>query len=561
MMLTPSLIWKDFETANDLNVSIIREYDEDNIIHREVYFSARNMCDGVTRVYGHFACPKEIKKHAAVLYCPNVGRTVDERVVKEIARRGYAVLGFDYSGETADSARFTIYPKSLDYANYSRSGRHLTHCDGDATETCWYEWTVVARYAVKFLTEQPEVDADKIGVIGVRSGGYFAYQLASFCKDVKAGVSIFEGGWTEYAGKFKHGDDNEIKVDEEREKWMAGVATQVYAKHVKTPFLYLGATNDSLGNCDRVGDTLLRMENGSCYCAFAPNLCNFITEDMQTTLYRFFDKYVCGKDVEFEKGPSITLALRERSIVCYVSADVAPEVYISFNEVNSVLRYWQKLTPMPCQKVEGEKTYHYALTIPVFEGATLVSALAACRYPSGVFLTSLVTSMKLASRDIDRIPCEHNRMIFGSQPKAHDFTITTDVNLRDGDCVTYNDSTVIEEGAFQVSGVTAKAYHLATFKMNDMRYAGIGSSVLKFDIYSKSGGKMKIVAYSGYLTEQQESYTAHVEIIGGELWQKTEISLDSLKTENGISLPAWDKSDCLVFESENKFLLTNMLWL
>ena len=108
-----------------------------------------------------------IADRPAVLLLPDAGMPLDEELCRYFVDKGYAVLMPDYSGKTAtdkDSDFRTVYPPSLDYANYERA-RGLYDMENDlaADKTTWFEWLYVALFSVRFLKARED-----IGNIGAR---------------------------------------------------------------------------------------------------------------------------------------------------------------------------------------------------------------------------------------------------------------------------------------------------------------------------------------------------------------------------------------------------------
>lgn len=565
MMMTPSLIWNDFSPSGDLNESVVREYDEDGIVYSEAYFSAGAMPDGITRVYAIFARPQGDGPFPAILYCHNVGETIDRQVIKNFVGLGYAVLAYDYSGENELESRYTMYPKSLDFANFIRSGRKYLHVDTNAKDTVWYEWTVVARYAVRYLSEKSCVDRDKIGVVGFRRGGYFAWQLASFCPEIKAAVSLFEGGWTEYNEKFKYSADNEIVVDEERERWLAGIATQVYAKHVKSPILYLGGTNDRLGNCDRVSDTLVRLDKKNARYAFGVKLTNLITESMYQTMLKFFEMHLQGKEVRFPENPSLFLAEENGNMYAYVKANTEGlqtiNIYYCNDCENPFTRCWCKAERILNEngKKDGVE-YNYKAKLPVYQGDKILTAVAETDY-AGLYLTSLVTTARLAGKQLDFFERPEQNLVFSGQENPSVFSVSTgEESLPDSEIKVSDRFVECKTGVFDIKGICANDYDLLMYRDCQAVYRTGSERILKADVYCDERKRLTVELIRDYLKESQTIYRFELEMLGGQLWQKIGLSLDSFKSDAGISPKSWNGVEAIRFSCDGKFLMSNMIW-
>ena len=122
-ILTPSAIWKDFNSDLPLKESKVNEMTYDGISYVEVYFSGRETESGRVRIYGLYARPQPLpmnRKLGAVLLLPDYNETVNLELVNHFAKMGYAVLMVDYRGDVGESTNHTNYPTEIDYANYGK---------------------------------------------------------------------------------------------------------------------------------------------------------------------------------------------------------------------------------------------------------------------------------------------------------------------------------------------------------------------------------------------------------------------------------------------------------
>ncbi|MBO7525363.1 MAG: hypothetical protein J6T42_01015, partial [Clostridia bacterium] len=170
-ILSPVMLWRDFQIKYPLQESKTSEEIFDNVIYSEIYFSGRETSEGRVRIYGVFAKSRVVKKNvkkAGLLILPDASESVDLETVNYFVKQGYSVLMIDYRGEVAGAENFTRYPDCISYANYFLRGDRMDRCNYSARETCWFEWVSCAKYALNFLKTQR--DLDSVGVIGIKSG-------------------------------------------------------------------------------------------------------------------------------------------------------------------------------------------------------------------------------------------------------------------------------------------------------------------------------------------------------------------------------------------------------
>ena len=148
-ILSPVMVWRDFNSDLPLRESVTNDETFDNIIYSDVYFSGRQTADGSrVRIYALYARSKEMSKKsckAGILILPDADKTVDLELVNIYVRQGYAVLMVDYRGVWEGVENYTHYPNEISYANYINAKDEMDHVRTTANQTCWYEWVAVAK--------------------------------------------------------------------------------------------------------------------------------------------------------------------------------------------------------------------------------------------------------------------------------------------------------------------------------------------------------------------------------------------------------------------------------
>ena len=199
--LTPVTLWKDFDDSLPLEVMTLSERAEEGIVWRDVRFLGRKAGDRRVNIYAKYVFPEKAARFPAVMVLFEAGCAFDEVFIRRFVGRGYGVLCVDYCGDNGTDLH-TVYPPSIDYANYVRAGSHLEKAEPTARETSWYEWAGVARYAAKFLSTREEVT--KFGAIGLRTGGEVVFKIAPYAP-LGCMISVCAAGWLAYRGREKIG--------------------------------------------------------------------------------------------------------------------------------------------------------------------------------------------------------------------------------------------------------------------------------------------------------------------------------------------------------------------
>src|SRR5712692_3846560 len=114
-------------------------------------------------MYGIFRKPWHTPKPPVVILIPGLDSVKEElhNYGDEFLRRGMAVLAIDGPGQ--GEMEFE-YPLRFDYE-------------------------VPIRYAIDYLESRPDVDASRVGLMGVSLGGYYVVRAAAFERRVKATIS------------------------------------------------------------------------------------------------------------------------------------------------------------------------------------------------------------------------------------------------------------------------------------------------------------------------------------------------------------------------------------
>ncbi len=144
-------------------------------------------------IYGWYLCPGEAGRRPAVLYLSGYGaRPVAPPIW--LAERGYVVLAIDVRGNRVD------VPRPRAFEDYATEGI-------DSPQTYVYREIVGhCLRGLRVLASSPEVDANRIAVMGVSEGGGLALMLGALAPEVKAvaadapmfcdfGLSLEAGGW------------------------------------------------------------------------------------------------------------------------------------------------------------------------------------------------------------------------------------------------------------------------------------------------------------------------------------------------------------------------------
>lgn len=546
-LLSPKGVWKDFDPlVPELETTLLKETVRGDCIISEYYFTGRAVADGKSRVYAVLARPNNpAKKYPAVIIAGDINKGINTAELESWADEGYVALSIDYQGEAEDKPRFTVYPKSIEYANLKKSGRHLSSCDTNARETCFYEWAVCHRRAITFLQSLPFVAAENVCIIGMRGGGSFLWQVIATDTRLLAAAMILTG-WDDWR-------KDEV-LDEERERWFAGVAPQAYAMFVQTPVLFMSATNDRVCNMDNVYNILTRIpENVETRLTFSPRLNNYVGYRQAKTLKLWFKH---NMKTGFIKAPIISSLVKDKKLFVNAVADCSEEIksihiYYACNNENPASRNWESF------KLEAaEQSDVFTAEIPVPEGVKSLYIFANILYKSGALVSS-----NLLSRipELDKVAPSvfKSRIMYNNQEGTSTFfseqpDITVDY-IRDDNPIK------MTSGPGGIKGVTCTAGSLATYKLGDKRYIKTADTIILCDITSAAAQTVTICVVTDVGTPAQKAYKYSTILAAGN-WHKLKLMPADFKC-SGRSLDSFLPAELIYFETAAPVVINNVLLL
>lgn len=547
-ILSPTMLWDKFNDSLPLKETVLNSETIGNAIFNYVYFSGRQVSSQRVRIYGVYAEQKNTQANTIVIL-PDVSGGIDIEIITHFVNLGYNVLSVDLAGKVEGKNDFTVYPDKVSYANYEQKGKTFDFIENSAKETCWYEWCAVSRYAVSYAkSKNPD---GKIGLIGINYGANVAWQLTAIDNRVNASAFIFGAGWMAYKGVYKNLQE-EIPLDNERLKFIAGIDAHSYAQFVKVPVLYLGSTNNEEFDSERAIDTLQRVDNqGKSWFYFVNNSVNVLDKNSLQNIEIFFDKFISSKDISLPSTPKISIECDEESISYYVNCSnfeeiESVEVFASSNDMALKNRLW---FVVPLEKELGDGEFLFKRRVYGFVEFEI--SYAVVKYKNGLTLSSKYDFSKVNVKSNSKIPS----VIFSSSKLVTRFVVD---DLVDNDLlagVFSNENLYdFEKGPFDILGVSTKNTIIshAIKKFSDVLN---DSSFVKFDAYTNVPDTITLTL----TTENGFEYFVKIELLGQDLWQNQSINLTDFKTEIGMPIKDFSNIESITVTSLGSVLVNNFL--
>ena len=546
MILTPLQLWEDYDPgAQPLQASFQRYDDRGDYFYVQGYFNGDSYSDGVVRIFFKGMLPKGDCKKLAILIDDYDGNLSEENF-EGLIRQGFGYIFFDYCGEKVGKSNYTKYPKSIDYANVGRAGSHLDHAIPDAKATCHFVWTKVCRRVITLATFLLGEDV-QIFLVGLRKGSTIAWQTAGMDGRVDGLIATLSAGWEEY-GDYHKFSDNDIVLSDERARWLAGCAPQTYARFIKCPTLFIGASNSDLTPVDRLENTLNVIAEKNklkkCICA---GHCHSVDYSAIMLVMKWLSATSSGELLPH--SPKMSLVVKNGKLVAEVAFDESIAVserciYYSYDELDPKLRSWNKIAV-----AEGTSD----VAIPVYANNERIYAYAQITYAEGYSLSCLLRTYEVGEEDITFTPLKRSQIIY-ERKKGTSSWVAEECDEFDI-CSTPH----MQKGAFDIMGITADKGDLTTYTLGEAKYFGDDDNLLQFDTYCAEERTLEVeltVESGGKIAR----YTTTVKLSDGDAWQKHPIEKQHFKTADMLPLKSWKGAKKLTFKNISGVLINNILW-
>lgn len=546
-ILTPISLWKDFDDSLPLKDIVINTYKSDTVNFSNIYFSGRKVDKNRVRIYGVYAEPSSAPK-GTILIIPDVSDSVDREMVFHFAKQNYAVLSIDIKGNNDVDNNFTKYPQEISYANYKLCGRTFDYCDKSAKETCWYEWTAVARYGVSFLKNKfPNLN---VGVLGIKNGANVGWMLAGTDNRISGCTFLYGAGWLAYKGIYKN-SDLELQTNDERYRFLAGIESQTYAPFIECPIMYISSTNSKNFDVERAVDTILRVKDqNKCWFNFITTVKDCLDEHCLNTIDYFFNKFIGNADIYMPKTPEISMKIDGDDLVFEVDYDDSLEVdgiYVlsSSNDINPETRVWYNVPPTAINK-KGKTQFIRR----IFGQSFFEISYVAIKYKCGVTISSKFKFEKTDIKGVSKIPG-----IMFSSSKLHSNFIVEDIKTSlMGNVFPVDKLYTIKKGPVNIWGIFSENT-LTSYAIKKLSGYLSDESFIKFDVYTKFYEELSVKI----CTEDGLCFKYVVKLKGGDFWKSIMIEISDFKDENGVSIKDYSKILSISLSSVGSFMVNNFI--
>lgn len=543
-------LFSDFDPREDsLETKVVKEWETEGITYRYVTFHISTFKGKAARMAAFYGYPNGIKKLPGLLHLHGGGQRAFLHEVEFYAKRGYACLSINWGGRDMEGAKpddpntdwGAVDPTQQNvpgYFNLKPGKKYLDPFESPRNNN-WYLLTLGAQRGLTFLEQQPEVDADRLGVYGHSMGGNLTVYVAGTDDRIKvAAPSVGGSGFRTYPWPLllQH---RPRTPNGNVDLFRATLGFQSYTPHIRAPLLWLGATNDFHGIMDDTYRTGARIPHEQVRYTFTPHMNHRFTPAFAVTSPLWIDQHLKG-NFKFPLTPKSKLLLSTGDGVplLKVSPDSSTEierVHILYSvDADPQARFWRTAAA----KRTGET---WTAKLPIMSVEQPLFAFANVHYR--LDLPELVPFARPAKS-------------FAISSLLH--TATPDELSVAGVRATDKKSLVIDDFSngwqdwYTLSAENPHHWEFSTRKINDPKWRGQGNAQLAVDVRAVRPNQLVIVLTENFFRSyrgRSRQYVAVVKLDGGNDTQSVELSPRDFTTSDGKILTSWNDLDLLSFRA------------
>ena len=553
-------LWADFDPRKDaLETEVIREWKEDGAVFRHLrYFigSFKGKPARMAAIYGFPADAKE--KLPAVMHIHGGGQRASLSEVKLLVGRGYAALSVNWGGDGDGKPPFNtpegaqpgdpntdwgaVDPTQLNVQGYSSMlpGPKQFYEDREHPKNNnWYLLTLGCRRGLTFLEQQPEVDAQRLGVHGYSMGGNLTMYVAGSDDRVKAAVPGVGGqGWRWEPLTFLGGTTQQDKIQGDVEVFRRTLSFESYAPLIRCPVLHRSGTNDFHGWIDDVYRTNALIPHQPTRYCWSPHLNHRLIPEVAVAMPLWFDHYLKGGPA-LPETPATEFLLKstDGTPQLRVTPDAKSmpiarvEIYYSVDP-DPRARYWRSANVIQAGTSYTAALPLHTLELPLFAFANIYHTL-----PQPVSMAAIPGNGGTVKE-----VCLSSLLHHAAPAQLH----------AAGTTATLQTSTVIDDFShglrdwYQLNAGNLTHQETWTRKVTDPMYRAPEGSLLRLTVKMPKTNRFTLVLRSNDWRSYRgprASYHCTREIPGSAEAQTLSLNLSDFTTPTGEPLKTWSQID------------------
>ncbi|WDI41980.1 alpha/beta hydrolase family protein [Bremerella sp. P1] len=400
-------LWKDYDARHEpLDVKVIKEWKFDGVVTRYVTFKVGTFKGVDARIAAYYSFPDNGKKNAAFVWSHGGGQRAERSRGIYFAKQGFATVDINWLGrpmdaeinENTDWGKVDPTQGPQFYSKALRNGWKQNLLPDEFSldpvpsprNSNWFLLAVAARRAITFLEEQPEVNAQRIGLAGYSMGGMIT-SLTAIDSRVKAVVPFVGGTGFKYID-FPGGiEGSSIRQHfQHLELYKNTIDASAYWPLVKCPVMFISSSNDFHAAFERIYRSMALLPHSDWRVSTNIHQNHGPGPEQWVLLNLWFNQYLKGIEQKIPKTPVSTFKIDGSQATFTVTpADQdrlgSTDIYFSYDP-NARTRFWNKAEA----KRSGES---WSVKLPVHDKLPLY-VFAMCHYelPQTVLLERGETS-------------------------------------------------------------------------------------------------------------------------------------------------------------------------
>lgn len=569
---TPISLWKDFDPESyPFDATLFRQETVDGFVVQTYLFCGDKIKKQSSRVLAKVVF-KSTKKKLPVVVVVDPFERINVQRLCNWAKQGYMAMAIDYLGESDQhDGMMTIYPKSMQFANYNEAKDKLRSVNGDARKCCWYQWTLNTRRAIAFAKTLDNADPENIGIYSIRGGNIIVIQTMAMDKNVKTGAVMYGNLWETFEHIAVAGanlDARTIKQNIEilgnNDEWLAAISPQSYLSYIKQPFFTCVGTNSPKTDMDRTYECLSRMGNdGNGMVLFIPRAMDSMLSEYMKNLEKWFAQQLLPTESKFNMRDvdiDISARINDGNVEIVAQSDShfssLDLYYCRDKQRTNGTRNWV------CQTMKKQASGGYFTTLKLFDPQTPVIAFCNATFRNGVRVSSnllkFVPDKKFAGEEISL--SQRSPVIYVGDLGTAEFTPMTPMGTQRGPFV---DENPVSQacGPFDIAGLYGT--RMGSFIIGDDCMQVGNNSLLMMDVCSNEPQDLNVYFVVDWGKDSLTVYKHTCKLKGGANWQKISLSAGDFKDDlraRTVKELSFAEASVICFEAKEGVMLNNVIF-
>jgi pimeloyl-ACP methyl ester carboxylesterase len=533
VLKTMEQLWAGYNPRQEpLEVQITKQWKQDGVVLQVLRYRIGVFKGQKSMMAAIYGFPEGGTNLPGLVQIHGGGQSANINAVLTNAKRGYACISINWAGNPLGGVSDYQGPNTewgaVDATQHTHDDHfHSTQPDSKTVDSVasprnnnWFLVTLAARRALTFLEQQPQVNANQLGVYGHSMGGNLTLYVAATDPRVKAGVITSAGG-------IGDGSDNQKDTP---------FNNAAYASRVTCPVLFVNPADDFHGTILGVDEAARIIKSSDFRFTRPPQLNHRSMPEFTVTGMLWFDHYLQGA-AALPETPAATWTLNGAGVtpLMTVKPDASRlcqsvDIYYTQDGMqtdpksvsNNDNRFWHHVS---ARKTDAE----WQASLPVVSVNQPLWAYANVRYALSKPVTGAgfyyalytATNFSIASRLLTASP----EMLQAAQVKP---TLKVSRLIESfapgwqGDWYTYNES---------------GEWPWRTHKLHAAEWPAPPGAELAVDVRSAQPNKLAV---------QLDKYAAQTELKGGAEWQTVSFAAADFHDVTGAGLPEWRQFEELV---------------